>query len=746
MDQQWIWLLLTGLGYGTLALLAIRRRWQRPVTELLLLHIVVSLLWTWSKPITGGEPTSLFWRTVLRIILAYGLVILATVLGMLTSLLVRETRRQAWWWAVDGAGVLAVMVLLDAIGARWRAWTRLSTMGLASSVGVVGWVLLSGVACWASWSYYQKTRRPMHRNRIRYWLLSIVLLLLGNLLFVVLDYPTCALGTTLQMLGTAAAVAALLSHRLPDLVGVARLALKQILLVALSALVFLAGIMLAQTLIKRGGVWGIVVGTAGVATVLALSFPSLQRWMRVLLDRLLFGERYDPQTVLREYGQGISNILDLDVLAPTAVDIIGEAMDLARGVLLVCEPLRGERGQGVRLSPVQGMGVCSARPFEIRARSPIVTEMRRSRAPLSQYDLDLLPRFRGISDEERAWFGSLGAEMYVPIHAQGQLLGILALGAKTTGEPFDSGDIALLRTLADQTAVALENARLVTDLRQLNAEITELNQSLTASNQRLAILDKTKSDFISISSHELKTPLTQVKGYADILIQMSQGEANVREAVQQMAGGITRGVRRLQTVVDAMLDVSLMEAQAFVVHLGLVSLRHVIVQVVDSLKEAAQERELTIETDGLDELPTIMADSTRLYQALRNIAINAVKFTPDGGRIDVKARRIQGGQTVEITISDTGIGINAEHQDLIFDKFYRVGELNLHSTGQTKFKGAGPGLGLPIAKGIVEAHGGRVWVESEGQDEERLPGSVFHIILPVGQTEQAYGEGAPTAM
>jgi signal transduction histidine kinase len=135
-----------------------------------------------------------------------------------------------------------------------------------------------------------------------------------------------------------------------------------------------------------------------------------------------------------------------------------------------------------------------------------------------------------------------------------------------------------------------------------------------------------------------------------------------------------------------------------------------------------------------------MADSTRLYQALRNIAMNAVKFTPDGGRIDVKARMIRAGGAVEITIADTGIGINVEHHDLIFDKFYRVGELNLHSTGQTKFKGAGPGLGLPIARGIVEAHGGRVWVESEGQDEERLPGSVFHVILPVGHSEQEYGE------
>jgi signal transduction histidine kinase len=415
-------------------------------------------------------------------------------------------------------------------------------------------------------------------------------------------------------------------------------------------------------------------------------------------------------------------------------------MDVGRGALLVCESLDKENGSGVRLSPVQGVGMLTAEPLDVVSRSPIVADMMRSRAPISQYDLDLLPRFQRCSEEERAWFSNLGAEMYVPIHAQGRLLGILALGAKVAGGPFTSGDIALLRTLADQTAVALENARLVSDLRQLNAEITELNETLTATNERLAILDKTKSDFISISSHELKTPLTQVKGYADILMQVSQGEANVREAVQQMADGITRGVQRLQTVVDAMLDVSLIEAQAFVVHPGLVSLRHVIVQVVDTVREAAQERELVIETGNLDGLPTIMADSTRLYQALHNIAINAVKFTPDGGRIDICAQVIADGEAVEITIADTGIGINVEHHDLIFDKFYRVGDLNLHSTGQVKFKGAGPGLGLPIAKGIVEAHGGRVWVESEGQDEDRLPGSVFHVVLPVGSPEETYGE------
>jgi signal transduction histidine kinase len=739
MDQQWIWLLLTGLGYGALAWLAIRRRWQPHTSQLLLLHIVLSLLWTWSKPISGGEVSSLLWRNVLRIVLAYGLVILTAVLGMLTSMFVRETLKRAWFWAVDGAVILLVMAVLDLTGARWHAWTELSTMSLASSVGVTGWVLLCGVAFLVSARLYRQTRRPLHRNRVRYWMLAVVLLMLGNGFFVLLDYPYCAVGTVLHMAGTATAIVALLGHHLPDLASVVRQGLKQFLLVVLSVLVFAAGIAVAQILIAYvPGLWGIALGTAGVSALLALSYPTLQRWMRLLLDRLLFGERYDPQHVLQKYGHGISNILDLDVLAPTAVGIIGEAMELERGALLVCQPAQ-EDGQGIKLVPVRGVGVLDAEPLEITGKSPLVAEMSRSRAPISQYDVDLLPRFQGGSDEERAWFSSLDAEMYVPIHAQDRLLGVLALGAKMAREPFTSGDIALLRTLADQTAVALENARLVADLRQLNAEITDLNQTLTMTNERLAILDRTKSDFISISSHELKTPLTQVKGYADILMQVSQGEANVRDAVQQMAEGITRGVRRLQTVVDAMLDVSLIEAQAFSVHLGLVSLRHVILQVVDGIRDAMGDRQVTITTRGLDGLPMIMADSTRLYQALRNVVMNGIKFTPDGGQITVRAQVIQDGEAVQISVADTGIGINPEHQDLIFEKFYRVGELNLHSTGQTKFKGAGPGLGLPIAKGIIEAHGGRMWVESEGQDEERLPGSVFHMILPVGSPEEKYG-------
>ena len=124
-------------------------------------------------------------------------------------------------------------------------------------------------------------------------------------------------------------------------------------------------------------------------------------------------------------------------------------------------------------------------------------------------------------------------------------------------------------------------------------------------------------------------------------------------------------------------------------------------------------------------------DAERLFQAFRNLVTNAIKYTPDGGRITVNGRLLSG--FVEVTVADTGIGIDLKDQDRIFEKFGRVGNVTLHSSGKVKFKGGGPGLGLPITKGIIKSHGGAIWVESEGYDEEKCPGTIFHVLLPIRQ-------------
>jgi len=149
-------------------------------------------------------------------------------------------------------------------------------------------------------------------------------------------------------------------------------------------------------------------------------------------------------------------------------------------------------------------------------------------------------------------------------------------------------------------------------------------------------------------------------------------------------------------------------------------------------ENALEERNIAMDTVGLQDLPLVPADPDLLQKVFHNIIMNAIKFTPDGGSITVSGRYLNGNEPpqVEIAVRDTGIGIDPALHHLVFEKFNQTGDVLLHSSSKTKFKGGGPGLGLAIARGIVEAHGGRIWVESPGYNEEVHPGSTFFVSLP----------------
>jgi signal transduction histidine kinase len=168
------------------------------------------------------------------------------------------------------------------------------------------------------------------------------------------------------------------------------------------------------------------------------------------------------------------------------------------------------------------------------------------------------------------------------------------------------------------------------------------------------------------------------------------------------------------------------------------SLPSVIELVAQTFSESLAERRQTLTVADMSDLPSIMADPDAMQKVFYHLIVNAIKYTPDGGKITITGYCLNGAPSdpfpgIEIVVSDTGIGIEPAAHELIFTKFYQTGELALHSTGKTVFKGAGPGLGLTIARGIVEAHHGKIWVESQGHDEETLPGSHFHIVLPLRQ-------------
>ena len=238
-------------------------------------------------------------------------------------------------------------------------------------------------------------------------------------------------------------------------------------------------------------------------------------------------------------------------------------------------------------------------------------------------------------------------------------------------------------------------------------------------------LERSKSNFITIAAHELKTPLTIIEGYTSILKEDTHSQHTIN-----LISGIEKGVIRLKSIITDLIDVSLIDNSLLQLNIQPVWLYQVFRTLEAELQGSFTKRNIHLSIEkfpGLNE--PIMADPERLMQVFRNILINAIKYTPDYGSVTISGRKLPG--FVETTITDTGIGISTENQSQIFKKFTQLGNISLHSSSKFKFKGGGPGLGLHIAKGIVEALGGAIWVESPGYDESNYPGSTFHIILPV---------------
>jgi signal transduction histidine kinase len=264
---------------------------------------------------------------------------------------------------------------------------------------------------------------------------------------------------------------------------------------------------------------------------------------------------------------------------------------------------------------------------------------------------------------------------------------------------------------------------------EIQARMDYVFIQLDETKQALERLDRNKSDFIAVAAHELKTPLTLIEGYTSMLNE-SQVKSPIDSANVMLIHGIRNGTRRLRSIIDDMIDVSLIDNNLMAMNLQPIWLNRIFDVLASELKASLGERNQTLTIvpfPGSDEMN--FGDPERLLQVFRNILSNAVKFTPDGGSITITGRKLPG--FIETTITDTGIGIAPEDVAIIFDKLTHIGSIQLHSSGKTKFKGGGPGLGLHIARGIVEAHSGSIWAESPGRDEEACPGSTFHIILPI---------------
>jgi signal transduction histidine kinase len=295
------------------------------------------------------------------------------------------------------------------------------------------------------------------------------------------------------------------------------------------------------------------------------------------------------------------------------------------------------------------------------------------------------------------------AILAVPIVREGQLIGCLGVTRAQPGE-FPPETIELLRTFATQSALAIQNAHLF-------QEIADKSRQLEAASRH-------KSEFLANMSHELRTPLNAVIGFSEVLLQRMFGELNAKQ--DEYLQDIYASGQHLLSLINDILDLSKIEAGRMELELTDFDFPSALDSALTLIRERAGRRGIALRLSVDERLGQLRADERKIRQVVLNLLSNAIKFTPEGGRIEVAA--VPRHEFVEVSVSDTGVGIAPEDQEAVFEEFRQVG------TAAKKVEGTG--LGLALSRKFIELHGGRIWVQSQVGI-----GSTFTFTIPVRRRE-----------
>jgi signal transduction histidine kinase len=416
------------------------------------------------------------------------------------------------------------------------------------------------------------------------------------------------------------------------------------------------------------------------------------------VERLMFTKRRGCYETLLELSKRMSAILEFRKLVDTLVQGLVRGIPLTHCVLLVYD--RAANAYVVQREETHGEG----RPevTTIRADSPIVQWLQLSGEVLVKEEVKLNPRMAAYFETAEGELEEIQASLIVPLKIEMNLIGILLLGEKLSGEIFDNQELEVLSVLANQAAISLGNARLYEELGATNARLVQANQL--------------KSQFLASMSHELRTPLNSIIGFSKVLLNRLDGDLTERQ--ETYLRSVHKSGTHLLQLINDILDFSRIEAGRVEVHPEEIDLHELVSECIESSLPLLRGKPLRIDKEVPDALPHLVADRTKIKQVLLNLLSNAIKFT-SAGRACVRVRTEDG--VVHVSVADTGIGIREADLSRLFEPFHRLDSPLSRQVG-------GTGLGLAISKKFVEIQGGRLWAESRENH-----GSTFHFTLPVAR-------------
>jgi signal transduction histidine kinase len=438
--------------------------------------------------------------------------------------------------------------------------------------------------------------------------------------------------------------------------------------------------------------WDLVLAFA-LAVLLTPVTRSVERW----LDRLIFRKRYGFQEILSDLRGRMGSFLDVSRLADTLVQTLVTRIPLTHGVLYLYAPESGE----YRVQQVVSSGAVEYAWRPLPGTHPLVRWLADHRQVLVteeiQFRRDMAEALTGSAGELPA----MQVAVFIPLQSEGELLGILALGEKLSGDVFDTQELELLEMLAGHATIALRASR--------------LHEEVKRSNEQLIEADRHRSRFLAQFSHELRTPLNSIIGFSKMLLK-NVGTALTPDDQADVAAIHSNGVHLLHLINDV-LDFAKIESERVELSVELCEVEPIVTECVRTAESLIRGRRVVLHQEVQPGLPPVPVDRTKFRQVLLNLLSNAVKFTPEG---EVTVRVARQEQTLIVCVKDTGIGIREEDQPKLFQAFQQL------NGGRVHLPLGGTGLGLAISKTFVELHGGKIWMESRPGR-----GSAFWFTLPL---------------
>ena len=463
---------------------------------------------------------------------------------------------------------------------------------------------------------------------------------------------------------------------------------------------------------SSGGPVSTIPTTAAVATLIVLYEP-MKMGFNNLTAKFFFRDQYDLDRVIDDLSSVTVSEYEIDGLVRKSLSVISEAIKPSFYVVLLLD------SEGEFYSDYS-----EARPKQISSLSAIEALRSQTKQLYPENDTSVDDITAETNTLERTLLGFMSIskiEISVQLRTKDEVVGYMLFGNKKSGNKYSKQDRDLLSVAANELSVAIQNARRFDEITRFNEtlrlEIERATKQLRDSNEKLQALDQAKDEFISMASHQLRTPLTSVKGYLSMVLEGDVGKVD-RKQRAMLAAAFTSSQRMVYLIAD-LLNVSRLQTGKFIIEPQLTDLPTVVEGEIDQLKETAKAKKLKVSFESPKHFPQVYLDETKVRQVIMNFIDNAIYYTPNGGNIKIELK--SDDKKIEYTVTDDGIGVPRNEQRNMFTKFYRA-------TNAKKARPDGTGLGLFMAKKVIVDQGGAlIFHSTEGS------GSTFGFTFPLSR-------------